>query len=196
LGEPLGRRPDGKDLVLKFEITDVYPGDKYDDTAITELFFDGIDVHCVGKGTRILMNDHSLKNIEEIKAGDVVKSFDITRNNYVASTVKKVYKATHGELLKLKLENNAEIMVTEEHPFLTKDKSWCSHAPQKSLYNQWIVNEYEAGDSFAFHTDAESLNYVKLIEIEKINSPGTETYTLELESGNNFIGNGFIIREE
>lgn len=30
---------------LKFEIKEVYPGDKYDDTVISELFFDGIDVH-------------------------------------------------------------------------------------------------------------------------------------------------------
>lgn len=33
------------DWTLKFEILDVYPGDKYSDTVITELFFDGIDVH-------------------------------------------------------------------------------------------------------------------------------------------------------
>jgi hypothetical protein len=30
---------------LKFEIAAVYPGEKYDDTAITEIYFDGIDVH-------------------------------------------------------------------------------------------------------------------------------------------------------
>ncbi|MBC6491823.1 hypothetical protein BC349_12245 [Flavihumibacter stibioxidans] len=30
---------------LQFEITAVYPGAKYDDTAITEIYFDGIDVH-------------------------------------------------------------------------------------------------------------------------------------------------------
>ena len=30
---------------IKFEIMEVYKGDKYSDTAITELFFDGIDVH-------------------------------------------------------------------------------------------------------------------------------------------------------
>lgn len=33
------------DWTLKFEILDVYPGDKYADTVITELYFDGIDVH-------------------------------------------------------------------------------------------------------------------------------------------------------
>ena len=40
-----GYRVDGKDLVLTFKIVDVYPGTTYDDTAITEIFFDGMDVH-------------------------------------------------------------------------------------------------------------------------------------------------------
>ena len=30
---------------IRFEILKVYKGDKYDDTAISEIFFDGIDVH-------------------------------------------------------------------------------------------------------------------------------------------------------
>lgn len=30
---------------IRFEIMDVYKGDKYEDTAITEIYFDGIDVH-------------------------------------------------------------------------------------------------------------------------------------------------------
>ena len=41
----LGHNEDGSDLVLRFEIIEVYKGDKYDDTAITEIYFDGIDVH-------------------------------------------------------------------------------------------------------------------------------------------------------
>ncbi len=32
-------------LVIRFKICDVYPGTKYKDTAITEIYFDGIDVH-------------------------------------------------------------------------------------------------------------------------------------------------------
>lgn len=34
-----------KDWTLRFEIEDVYEGDKYDDTAISEIYFDGWDVH-------------------------------------------------------------------------------------------------------------------------------------------------------
>ena len=40
-----GRNTDRSDLVLKFEIIEVYKGLKYNDTAITEIYFDGIDVH-------------------------------------------------------------------------------------------------------------------------------------------------------
>ena len=33
------------DWTLKFEVLEVYPGTKYGDTVIAELYFDGIDVH-------------------------------------------------------------------------------------------------------------------------------------------------------
>lgn len=41
----LGRKKDRQDLILKFEIIDVYKGTKFKDTVITEIYFDGIDVH-------------------------------------------------------------------------------------------------------------------------------------------------------
>ena len=42
----LGYHDDAKpDWTLKFEILEVYPGLKYGDTVIAELYFDGIDVH-------------------------------------------------------------------------------------------------------------------------------------------------------
>lgn len=36
---------EASDWSLKFEILEVYKGDKYDDTVISEIYFDGIDVH-------------------------------------------------------------------------------------------------------------------------------------------------------
>ena len=41
----LGHNKNGTDLILKFEILEVYKRRKYNDTAITEIYFDGIDVH-------------------------------------------------------------------------------------------------------------------------------------------------------
>ncbi len=57
---------------LKFEILEVYKGLKYDDVAISEIYFDGLDVHCLAKATKITMSDGTLKNIEAIVAGDEV----------------------------------------------------------------------------------------------------------------------------
>ena len=50
LTTPIGNDPaesdkNGKEWTIKFEILEVYKGDKYDDTVITEIYFDGIDVH-------------------------------------------------------------------------------------------------------------------------------------------------------
>ena len=40
-----GRNKNGSELILRFEILEVYKGEKFNDTAITEIYFDGIDVH-------------------------------------------------------------------------------------------------------------------------------------------------------
>lgn len=40
-----GHNLNGSDLILRFELVEVYKGDKFEDTAITEIYFDGIDVH-------------------------------------------------------------------------------------------------------------------------------------------------------
>lgn len=40
-----GHNKNGTDLILKFEILEIYKGDKFNDTAITEIYFDGLDVH-------------------------------------------------------------------------------------------------------------------------------------------------------
>ena len=50
--DPIGRkRPLENEIdklptwALKFEILEVYPGNVYDDTALSQIYFDGIDVH-------------------------------------------------------------------------------------------------------------------------------------------------------
>ncbi len=50
--EPLQSKVKNKDLVLKFEILEVFEGKKWDDVAVSEINFDGLDVHCFVKGTK------------------------------------------------------------------------------------------------------------------------------------------------
>jgi hypothetical protein len=48
-----------KDWTLKFEILEVYKGKKYSDVAISEIYFDGLDVHCFVKDTLVTMANGS-----------------------------------------------------------------------------------------------------------------------------------------
>ncbi len=195
---PIGRRKDGKASILKFVITEVYQGDKYDDTAISELYFGGMDVHCLAKGSMVLTetgNKISTANIEDIKVGQQVVSYNPDNGSLSYATVEKVHCVTHSGLLRLKLENGREITTTADHPFLT-DKGWASHNPEKTKQYGRLsaVVKYEAGDTFTVYDVGKLIN-VKLISIDELNIT-EETYTLELSNNGGFIANGFIVGQE
>ena len=203
--EPIGKERPSKNAnweeleklpkwTLKFEILEVYQGDKYDDVAISEIYFDGIDVHCFAAGTKILMTDNSLKNIELIQAGDVIKSYDFENKKLIDSKVTRLISAIHLNLLKLKLTDN-EIITTADHPFWIDRNVWAA------------VNAEEANRDYFQSTEVENLNvgdrvfipekniFLEIIEIEKINERQI-TYTIELSKSDNFIANGMLVKTE
>ena len=80
------------DWTLKFEILDVYKGLKYDDVVISEIYFDGLDVHCFAKGTKIQLPDNSTKNIEDLKVGDFVAFMDFDTKTIKSAKIEKTEK--------------------------------------------------------------------------------------------------------
>ncbi|MBO5799781.1 MAG: hypothetical protein J6Q03_00385 [Paludibacteraceae bacterium] len=115
---------------LKFEILEVYKGDKYDDTVISELYFAGIDVHCLAKGTKISMGDGSEKNIEEVKAGDKVLSY--SSKGIGVSVVKVTDVATHEGFVRYKFTSGKELVCTLDHPLLSIENGWVSARPERT----------------------------------------------------------------
>lgn len=188
LAGPLGRTSDGKDLALRFEILDVYKGDVYDDTAITEIRFDGLDVHCLARGTKITM-ENGEKPIEAIAVGDRVRQFDVSKPALTAATVARVVKAVHSRLLTLKFDNGAELTTTEDHPFLVAGKGWCSYKPGKRQAGR--ARSYQPGDAFYFYNDRNGMQQTGLREIRERDAT-EETFTLELDAGSGFIANGIV----
>jgi len=179
---------------MKFEILDVYKGDKYDETAISEIYFSGVDVHCFGKGTKILMADNSLKNIESIQENDVVKSYDFENKRLTNSKVSKLISVTHSDLLKLKFVDN-EIITTSDHPFRIKRSVWAAVNPEKSNKNyihKAPVEKLKIDDK-VFCPDEN--NFSKIIDIVKI-AESQMTYTIELFENDNFIANGLSVKTE
>jgi hypothetical protein len=181
---------------LKFEILDVYKGLKYDDVAISEIFFDGLDVHCLVKGTKITMDNGTLKNIEEIVVGDEVRTLIESTGEVKIARVEGVAKTIHHQLVKYVFENGVEIIATRDHPFFIQEKGWSSFYPLGSQQYDGFqsISQIQLGDKF--HFTEGTTNGTRLIKAEPL--PGHhETYTItRLSAGKNFIANGFVVGTE
>lgn len=128
----LGNNKEGTpDWTLKFEIMEVYKGDKYDDTAISEIYFNGLDVHCLAKGTKIKMADGTEKAIEEIKEGDEVLSYSPGKN-IGKSKVKAVESVRHTNYVTYTFKSGKSLTCTPDHPLFSPKSGWVSSEPEKS----------------------------------------------------------------
>lgn len=193
---PIGHRKDGKASKLKFVITEVYKGDKYEDTAISEFLFDGLDVHCLEEGTIITMADNSEVSIENIKRGDIIRAYDETDLTELSLCVKEIYKAVHDEIVELTFSTGIKISLTVDHPLLSSG-TWYSFNPQKTLlykrYNK--VEEYRPGTEILVKNSDGKIDKATITEI-KVVSKKVNTYTLELEKNGAFTANGILVGQE
>ena len=195
---PIGKHStkdnDKSEWTMKFEILEVYPGDKDDDTAISEIYFNGLDVLCFAAGTKILMSDNSLKNIELIKEGDIVKSYDFQNKKLIDSKVKKLISVTHSNLVKLKFADN-EIVTTADHPFWSEKNVWAAIDAEKANKNytqKTKVSNLKVGDKIF---NPQKNTFSAITDIKNI-SERQMTYTIELAENDNFIANGMLVKME
>jgi hypothetical protein len=192
--DPIQSTDSTKDLVLTFEVIEIYKGTKYDDLAISEINFDGLDVHCFAAGTRILMADKTEKNIERIKSGDSVLTFDKETNQLLKTAVSNLIITRHSNLVKLTFDDR-EIIVTDDHPFFTENKQWSSVSPDKSN-SSYLQDKFVTQLSINDNIFVPSGNkFIRLKNIERIAGEQL-TYTIETTKGDSFIANGLLVKTE
>lgn len=187
--EALKQKPTSK---IRFEIIDIYKGTKYSDVAISEIYFDGLDVHCLGKGTKITLADGTMKNIESLAVGEMVLSYNETTDEMEPSKILELASPIHRNLIRLTFADGQSIVATEDHPFFDGQK-WRSYDPHKTQTDYKFDNVYKlkAGDILqSLH------NCAKIIAIDPVFGP-QQTFTIvQLERNNSFIANGIIVGTE
>jgi intein/homing endonuclease len=192
--DPIQSTDSTKDLVLTFEVIEIYKGTKYGDLAISEINFDGLDVHCFAAGTSILMADKTEKNIELIKSGDSILTFDKQTNQLSKTVVIRLVTARHSNLVKLTFDDR-EIIVTDDHPFFTDNKQWASVNSDKSN-NFYLQDKLVSQLSVDMNVFIPSDNkFIRLKSIEHLAGEQL-TYTIEIASGDSFIANGLLVKTE
>lgn len=102
------------------------------DTLIVNLYAGPGAGKCFGKGTKVLMWNGTVKNIEDIKVGDIVMGDD--------STPRNVLKLHHGntELYKLHRSHSKDIIVSANHIL----SLLCYHANKTWTYEDISIEDY------------------------------------------------------
>ncbi len=188
--DPINSTIENQDLILKIEIVEVYKGTKYSDVVVSEINFDGLDVHCFAKGTKVQLANNSTENIESLKIGDLIAYLDLETNQIKSAKIEKLEKVIHHGLVKYKFESGLEITATQDHPFRIENKGWASLMPDKSKQYRGFnhIEKLNIGDIFLTTNGTD-----KLISIDFLKGD-QETYTIsKLSSGDNFIANGLIV---
>lgn len=177
-------------LYLKFEILDVYKGSKYDDTAISELNFDGTGVHCFVAGTKVKISESEEKNIEDLKENDSVLSFNERNNSFKKTRIRKLAQQIHYNLYEIKLEKNS-VIVTDDHPFYFEGKYYsvvenAKYVATLKLKTGSHINTFKGN----------KIDKEKVISIKKLDRK-VMTYTIvELEENELFIANNLLVKTE
>lgn len=180
------------DWTIKFEIAEVYQGSKYADVAITEIFFDGLDVLCLVAGTKITMADGSLKNIEDLQVGESVLSYNTVSKNLEAARIEQLAGAIHKDLIKIDLSDGSSLTCTQDHP-LYDGEHWYSFYPEKTIkyyeFNQ--VKKLGVGTELLSIDNKHSITSIELIP------EAQQTYTIvALDQHKTFVANGIIVGTE
>jgi intein/homing endonuclease len=150
-------------------------------------------VLCFAAGTQILMADNSTKNIEAIREGDAVKTYDFANKRLINAKVSKLLSTTHSNLVRLKF-SDSEITATADHPFWTYN-GWSAVDAQKAnrdYLQKDEVGKLKAGDRVFI---PERNTFSEIIAIENMNVEQI-TYTIELADSDNFIANGLLVKTE
>jgi hypothetical protein len=145
---------------------------------------------CFVEGTPILLEDGKYVNIENVKVGDRVLSFDFKNNESVGAIVLNIFSKKVDKVVKYKFESGKELIATEDHPIYVIGKGWTSYSDSLSntLYSlEEPVKKIEIGDVIKLYNQTDVLADTEILEGEYT------VYNLsEVEKYHNYYANDVL----
>jgi intein/homing endonuclease len=146
---------------------------------------------CFVAGTKITMADGTVKNIEDVTAGDVVSTFDLKENKIVSNVVNNVFSKKVNTTVNYIFENGESVKCTIDHPLYVIDKGWSSFSDELSntLYSlENKVAKIEIGDVVKLYDEN-----TKIISIDVIHEDVLVYNLQDIENNHNFFANNVLV---
>lgn len=146
---------------------------------------------CLAPGTQIIMQDNSIKNIEDIKIGDLVIAYDEQNKQFIPKKVIKSYAHYNTpRIIEIKFINGNNLLITPGHPILTYN-GWKSKDIENSLYeHNTIVTYLNIHDLVIGYYN----QFNNIISIKEVNIGNNYiSYNIEVEDCHTFIANGIVV---
>lgn len=146
---------------------------------------------CFVAGTKVTLADGSIKNIEDVKPGDLVSTFDLKSNTIVNNEVNSVYSKKVNVTVEYTFENGEVLKCTLDHPIYVDGKGWSSYSSELSnlMYSlESDVKNIEVGDNVKLFN-----GLTKLVDVKVVNED-TLVYNLQdIENNHNFFANNVLV---
>lgn len=179
-----------EDPVFRFEIQDVYPGDKYQDVAISELNFGYRACQCLGAGAQVRLPEGATRAIEAVQVGDVVWGVDPATGRSGPAEVLAVASPWHTQMWQLRLSDGHTLTLSSDHPVWT-EAGWQAVRPQMARHYRGMaqVATLQVGDQLP---DGRRIEAIESLRGRQ------QTYTLTRLSGGYtaFVADGLWIGVE
>ena len=161
---------------------------------------------CFVAGTDIIMSDGSNKNIEDVKIGDEVLSYNTKTDKFENQLVTELFTQTHnlkdGDFtVKIKFDNGTTTHNTIANPFWSKDKGFVAVDEKRcNRVHQWVIasnngNDIDGlyeGDTLYFYSDDGTLEEVKVESIEYVMEKDITTFDITVKNTHTFFANGIL----
>lgn len=143
---------------------------------------------CFAAGTKVLLSDGSEKSIEDVKAGDIVVSYNLSTNENENKVVGRLLSVLSDHISYVSLSNGTILKVTNDHPIYT-NRGWAAIDVEltKTKYDIPVLNLIVG--SMVKTIDSS----VEVISIET-KDESTMTFTLkDVEDNANFYADGVLV---
>ncbi len=154
---------------------------------------DIIVICCFVKGTKITMFDYTTKNIEDVKIGDIVITYNEETKLQEPGEVTNIASPVKNNIVEYKLSNDVIIKSTTCHPYWVIGKGWSSFDKEltKKLYD-FDVEQILENDILLTIDNKE----VIVDKITELITKEVTTYNLEILGNHTYYANGILVHNK